>query len=216
MQEVAMKQQITTTLREYTEAHILPRYEGYDAAHRCDHIEGVISRSMALAEHYDVVADMVYTVAAWHDLGLCYGREEHHLTSAQMLREESKLLEWFTAEQIELMAEAIEDHRASSDHTPRSIYGLIVAEADRQIVPEVVMRRTVQYGLAHYPHLTPEEHWERFLGHLHEKYDHGGYLKLYIPHSENATRLAELRELIARPEELRRCFERIFGQLRAE
>lgn len=211
-----MYKDISATLKDYTETHILPRYEGYDAAHRRDHIEGVIGRSMDLAEHYDVVPDMVYTIAAWHDLGLCYGRDTHHLTSAEMLRNESELLRWFSPAQITIMAEAIEDHRASSDHIPRSIYGLIVAEADRQIVPEVVMRRTVQYGLAHYPHLSREEHWQRFLGHLHEKYDHGGYLKLYIPHSDNATRLAELRDLIARPEELKRYFEEIFSQLRAE
>ena len=91
-------------------------------------------------------------------------------------------------------------------------YGAIVAEADRQIVPEVVMRRTVQYGLAHYPTLSHEEHWQRFLGHLHEKYDHGGYLKLYIPHSDNAVRLAELRALIAQPALLRTHFEVLFEE----
>ena len=119
---------------------------------------------------------------------------------------------WFTPEQLHTMREAIEDHRASSDHPPRTIYGAIVAEADRQIVPEVGMRRTVQYGLAHYPTLSREEHWQRFLGHLHEKYDHGGYLKLYIPHSDNALRLAELRALIAQPHLLRTHFEVLFEE----
>ncbi len=208
---------ITPSLKAYTEQCVLPRYEGYDAAHRCDHVVGVIERSLALAAHYDEVEpDMVYTIAAWHDLGLCYGRETHHLTSAQMLREESALAEWFTAEQIATMAEAIEDHRASSAHAPRTIYGLIVAEADRQIIPQVVMRRTIQYGLAHYPELSHEEQWHRFVAHLHEKYDHGGYLKLYIPHSDNAARLAELRALIARPDELRRQFEALFAEVTAQ
>ncbi|MBE6201905.1 MAG: HD domain-containing protein [Rikenellaceae bacterium] len=207
---------ITPSLKAYTEQHVLPRYESYDAAHRCDHVVGVIERSLALATHYDVEPDMVYTIAAWHDLGLCYGRETHHLTSAQMLREEGALAEWFTVEQIATMAEAIEDHRASSDHTPRSIYGLIVAEADRQIIPQVVMRRTIQYGLAHYPELSHEEQWHRFVAHLHEKYDHGGYLKLYILHSDNAARLAELRALIARPDELRHQFEVLFAELTAQ
>lgn len=207
---------ITPSLKAYTEQCVLPRYESYDAAHRCDHVMGVIERSLALATHYDVEPDMVYTIAAWHDLGLCYGRETHHLTSAQMLREEGALAEWFTVEQIATMAEAIEDHRASSDHTPRTIYGLIVAEADRQIIPQVVMRRTIQYGLAHYPELSHEEQWQRFVAHLHEKYDHGGYLKLYIPHSDNAARLAELRALIARPDDLRHQFEVLFAELTAQ
>lgn len=203
---------MNTELVAYIEEHILPRYESHDAAHRRDHAEGVIERSLALAAHYDVDLDMVYTIAAWHDVGLCEGREQHHISSGRMLLENSKMREWFSPEQLNIMREAIEDHRASSDHPPRTIYGAIVAEADRQIVPEVVMRRTVQYGLAHYPALSREEHWQRFLGHLHEKYDHGGYLKLYIPHSDNALRLAELRALIAQPALLRTHFEALFEE----
>ncbi len=203
-------------LRAYIEEEILPRYEGYDAAHRRDHIEGVIGRSLEFTTHYEVDLDMVYTIAAYHDLGLVEGRELHHISSGRMLLEDSRLREWFSAEQLEVMREAIEDHRASSDHPPRTIYGAIVAEADRQIVPEVVMRRTVQYGLAHYPHLTHEEHWERFVAHLREKYDYGGYLKLYIPHSDNARQLEELRQIIAQPTRLREEFEKIWGELKVE
>ena len=204
---------MNSQLREYIESEILPRYATYDAAHRGDHIEGVIERSLALATHYDVCTDMVYTVAAYHDLGLPEGREMHHISSGRLLAEDGRLAEWFTPEQIVTMREAIEDHRASATTPPRTIYGMIVAEADRQIVPEVVMRRTVQYGLSHYPHLTAEEHWERFVGHLHEKYDYGGYLKLHIPHSENAARLEELRALIADKVALRARFEELYDAL---
>ena len=130
-----------------------------------------------------------------------------------MLTEDTSLRRWFSEEEITTMREAIEDHRASSSHLPRTIYGLIVAEADRQIVPEVIVRRTVQYSLAHHPSFGREEHWERCLGHLHEKYYYGGYLKLYIPESENATRLEELRKLIARPEALRALFDRLYDEL---
>ncbi len=200
-------------IKAYIQEDILPRYENYDAAHRRDHIEGVIARSLALAAHYDVRREMVYTVAAYHDLGLCEGRELHHISSGRMLTEDTSLRRWFSEEEITTMREAIEDHRASSSHLPRTIYGLIVAEADRQIVPEVIVRRTVQYSLAHHPSFGREEHWERCLGHLHEKYYYGGYLKLYIPESENATRLEELRKLIARPEELRALFDRLYDEL---
>ena len=200
-------------IKAYIQEDILPRYENYDAAHRRDHIEGVIARSLALAAHYDVRREMVYTVAAYHDLGLCEGRELHHISSGRMLTEDTSLRRWFSEEEITTMREAIEDHRASSSHLPLTIYGLIVAEADRQIVPEVIVRRTVQYSLAHHPSFGREEHWERCLGHLHEKYYYGGYLKLYIPESENATRLEELRKLIARPEELRALFDRLYDEL---
>lgn len=202
------------TLVNYIEAHILPRYEDYDAAHRRDHIEGVIARSLEFAAHYpELDLDMVYTIAAYHDLGLPEGREFHHISSGRLLAEDSNLHKWFSPEQIATMREAVEDHRASSDHSPRTLYGAIVAEADRQIIPEVVMRRTVQYGLAHYPLLTREEHFDRFLAHLHEKYDYGGYLKLYIPHSDNAERLEELRQIIAQPDLLRNYFHNLYDSL---
>lgn len=195
----------------YIEEHILPRYESYDAAHRGDHIRGVVERSLQLAAHYpELNLDMVYVIAAYHDLGLPEGRELHHISSGRLLAEDKRLREWFTQEQIATMREAVEDHRASATRPPRTLYGMIVAEADRQIVPEVVLLRTVQYGLAHYPQLSREEHWQRFLDHLHEKYHYGGYLKLYIPHSDNALRLQQLRELIDNQEELRERFEEIF------
>ena len=159
---------------------------------------------------------MVYAIAAYHDLGLVEGRELHHISSGRMMSEDVELRRWFSTEQINIMREAIEDHRASAERPPRTIYGMIVAEADRQIVPEVVIRRTVQYGLSHYPSLSKEQHWERFVGHLREKYDYGGYLKLYIPHSDNATRLAELRAIIAQPDLLRSHFESFFERLTTE
>ena len=200
-------------LKAYIESAILPRYEAYDAAHRRDHIEGVISRSLDFATHYEVDESMVYTVAAYHDLGLVEGRELHHISSGRMMIEDEALCRWFSPEQRVTMREAIEDHRASATTPPRTIYGMIVAEADRQIVPEVVMTRTVQYGLSHYPNHSKEKHWERFVAHLREKYDYGGYLKLYIPHSDNATRLEELRQIIAQPTKLREEFEKIWGKL---
>ena len=200
-------------LKAYIESAILPRYEAYDAAHRRDHIEGVISRSLDFATHYEVDESMVYTVAAYHDLGLVEGRELHHISSGRMMMEDEALCRWFSPEQRVTMREAIEDHRASATTPPRTIYGMIVAEADRQIVPEVVMTRTVQYGLSHYPDHSKEEHWERFVAHLREKYDYGGYLKLYIPHSDNATRLEELRQIIAQPTKLREEFEKIWEKL---
>ena len=108
------------------------------------------------------------------------------------------------------MAEAVEDHRASAAHEPRSIYGRIVAEADRFIDPETIIRRTVQYGLEHYPQLSREEHYQRMVAHLHEKYGRGGYLKLWFEDSPNAVRLEQLREMMTDEALLHRLFDRFF------
>ena len=198
------------TIRQYIELEIIPRYDNFDAAHGRDHVEYVIAQSLKLAEHYDVDRDMVYVIAAYHDTGLAVDRKTHHLESGRIMRADRNLRQWFSEGQIETMARAVEDHRASSDHEPRSIYGKIVAEADRQIDPETIIRRTVQYGLSHYPELDREGHWQRMLDHLNEKYAEGGYLRLWIPESDNAGKLKELHEIIKDRDYLESLFDRFY------
>ena len=205
-----MTHNIPTELQRYVQERIIPQYAGFDKAHQIDHAEKVIEESLKLALHYEVDSAMVYTVAAYHDLGLCEGREFHHIVSGKILLADETLRQWFTDEQMLQMKEAIEDHRASNRDAPRSIYGKIVAEADRIIDPEVTLRRTVQYGLSHYPEMDKEEQYARFRKHLTEKYAEGGYLKLWIPQSDNAGRLAELRNLITNEDELRQVFNKLY------
>lgn len=203
---------VNPTIIAYIEQEILPRYEHFDAAHQRNHADEVIERSLALAEHYEVNDDMVYTIAAYHDTGLCEGRDTHHLVSGRIIREDKKLRDWFTEDQIETMAQAAEDHRASSGHEPRSIYGKIVAEADRLISPEKVIRRTIQFTQDHFPNYDKEQQFQRFREHLMEKYSDTGYLKLWLPESENAPRLEELRKIIRDEHKMREAFEKEFNK----
>ncbi len=194
----------------YIEKEIIPRYDSFDAAHRRDHVAMVIKQSLEIAGHLDVDADMVYVIAAYHDTGLCDGRERHHEVSAQIIKSDENLRKWFTEEQIQTMADAAEDHRASAKHEPRTVYGRIVAEADRFIDPETIVRRTIQYGLDHYPELSKERQYERMMQHLHEKYGRNGYLKLWFPESPNTARLEKLRQMIEEEDGIREIFEAVF------
>ena len=208
---------VNPALKAYIEAEILPRYTHFDKAHQLDHIETVIRQSAAL---YDMLSaqgialdrDMVYTIAAYHDLGIVNGRENHHTDSGKILMADPELKKYFTEEQLLTMKEAVEDHRASSKDEPRSLYGRIVAEADRQIDPRTIVVRTLQYGLEHYPELDKAGHFARAEAHLHEKYGEGGYLRLWFPESENARKLAELRRLIADRPALHKLLEEIWNQ----
>lgn len=197
-------------LQRYVEEHIIPLYDHFDKAHQRDHVYMVIRQSLDLAAHMEVDRDMVYAIAAYHDIGLCEGRELHHEVSARMLLADTELRKWFSESQLQTMAEAVEDHRASSDHAPRSLYGRIVAEADRFIGPDTIIRRTVQYGLEHYPELDKEGHYQRTLQHLHEKYGRGGYLHLWFDNSPNAERLEKLRQMMEDEALLRQKFEEYF------
>lgn len=133
-----------------------------------------------------------------------------------MLLADSCLHKWFDESQLQTMADAVEDHRASSDHAPRTLYGRIVAEADRFIEPDTIIRRTVQYGLEHYPELDKEGHYERTLQHLHEKYGRNGYLRLWFDQSPNAEQLETLRQMMEDENLIRQKFEKFYSSEKIE
>ena len=203
---------MTPSLVRYIEDEIIPRYAAFDKAHREDHARAVIERALAMGRNYPIDEDLLYTAAACHDLGLAVDRKTHHLESGKIIRADERLREWFTPDEVETIAQAAEDHRASATTPPRSLYGALVAEADRMIVPETIIRRTVQFGLSHYPELDKEGHWQRTLEHLHEKYAEGGYLHLLIPGSPNEEPLARLRAIIRDTDRLRVLFDTIFTE----
>ena len=199
-------------LMEFVETQILPQYAQFDKAHNISHANKVIRSSLDLARFMGADLDMAYVVAAYHDLGLSGPRAVHHITSGKILLQDARLKRWFSPEQLLMMKEAVEDHRASASRAPRSIYGKIVAEADRDIHPETVIRRTIQFGLSNYPQLDREGHWQRFMQHMDEKYSVNGYIRLWIQGSENERNLNELRSLIANPPLMRRYFDRIIEE----
>ena len=199
-------------LVEFIETKILPKYAEFDRAHNLEHVTRVIRRSIDLVKTTGADINMVYTVAAYHDLGMSGPRAIHHLTGGKILAADNRLKKWFSPEQIKIMKEAIEDHRASASRSPRSLYGKVIAEADRDIDVEVVIRRTIQYGLSNYPELDKEGHWNRFKEHLDSKYSVNGYIRLWLPKSPNEKNLNDLRNLIADPPRLRETFERIFAE----
>ena len=204
--------QVTPELQRYVEANIIPRYDGFDKAHQRDHVLMVIQQSMELAEKLGVNADMAYAIAAYHDLGLSGPRAVHHLTSGKILLADVRLRRWFTTDQLNVMKEAVEDHRASASHAPRSIYGKIVAEADRDLDPDTVFRRTIQFGLSNYPEKDREEQFDRFLKHVREKYSEHGYIRLWMPGSPNEEKLKQIRKHIANPSELKEIFNRLYDE----
>ncbi len=197
--------EINLELKEYIEQNILPLYEAHDAAHGPEHVRTVLENSFDLLDGLDVDQNMVYTVAAYHDAGVRVSRERHEEISGQWLWEDRELERWFTPEQRRTMREAVEDHRASRQEPPRNIYGRIVSEADRDLDPERVVRRMVEYSLAHRPQFTEEEHIERIIGHVRDKYSETGYLHLWLPCPRNEKGLATLREWLRTGELERRC-----------
>ena len=203
-----MNRTASLDLVEFVESKILPRYAAFDKAHNTEHVVRVIRRAMDLALKVGADLNMVYVIAAYHDLGMAGQRAVHHIEGGRILFTDARLKKWFSLEQLKIMKEAVEDHRASASRAPRSIYGKIVAEADRDLDPDVVFRRAVQYGLSNYPELSFEQQWRRFQEHMEEKYSVNGYIKLWVHGSDNERKLNQVREIIANPQRLREEFEK--------
>ncbi len=206
---------VNLELMSFIEQQILPKYNAFGSSHGLAHVQGVIKRSLYLARKIGVDINMVYTIAAYHDLGMLGPRAIHHITGGKILAADARLKRWFSSEQIRIMREAVEDHRASSAHSPRSMYGKIVAEANRNLQPDHVFKRAIETGLENYPQITKQELWQRFQQHIKEKYSNTGYIKLWIPNSPNHQYLKEIRLIIEDQDELRRMFEKFYKKAKS-
>lgn len=208
-----MKNHVSLDIMEFVEQQILPRYTAFGESHGLRHVNRVIKNSLQLAKVTGADIDMVYVIAAYHDLGMEGPRAIHHITGGKILQADARLRRWFPKEKIKIMKEAVEDHRASTSRQPRSIYGKIVAEADRDIDTHEIFMRAIQYGMENDPEQNKERQWERFVSHMNEKYSIHGYIKLWIPNSPNEKKLKELRDIIENKPQLRQYFDNIYDEL---
>lgn len=194
----------------YMQNNIIPAYASFDKAHDLQHVDRVIQNSLSIALSYEINLNMVYVIAAYHDIGLKNGRDNHEKSSAVFLLSDTKLRDWFSEEEITTMAEAVEDHRASSDYEPRSIYGKIISEADRDIEYVTILTRCIQYGLKNYPQYDIEQHFTRIYEHIKDKYGENGYLKLWLNTEKNEKQLKEIRKILRSKDRIRADFKRIY------
>ena len=209
---MVIEQQITKELFDYIEKEIFPLYNRNEEGHGIKHIKTVIERSLKFAKDYEVNIDMVYTIAAYHDLGHHIDRKRHEIISAEMFIKDENMKKFFTDEQRRIVKEAIEDHRASSEHEPRSIYGKIVSTADRTIINiDDTIKRSYSYGKRNYIGLSEEEQIERIYNHLKEKYGENGYVKTYLEDKEFEKALQNLRRALSNKEEFINRVKKVIG-----
>ena len=112
--------EINKELQEYIEKNILPEYNKNEKGHNIDHIKYVINRSIELVKenNLEVNINMVYTIAAYHDIGHHINPETHEIESAKIMIKDENLKKFFNEEELITIKEAIEDHRASAKKDP--------------------------------------------------------------------------------------------------
>ncbi len=189
---------INKQLKKYIEENVFPEYDKNEKAHNIDHIKKVINRSFELVKenNLEVNIDMVYTVAAYHDIGHHIDSKTHEIISASIMYNDKNLSNFFNEEELITIKEAIEDHRASSKQDPRSLYGKIISSADRNNTVKDCLRRSYSYGKKLDPKATDEELFLRAYDVLVKKFGVGGYAKFYFKDNQYEYFLKKLRELL--------------------
>lgn len=194
---------------DYIEKNIFPSYEKNDKGHDINHIKYVIDRSFKFADTVKGIDyEMVYVIAAYHDIAHYIDAKRHEELGAKMLLEDDNLRQFFTDEQIKTMSEAVYDHRSSLEGEPRTIYGKIVSSADRNTILEVPLRRTYEYRIVHSPESSLEEILEDSRQHIINKFGKDGYAieKMYFEDEDYKKFLEEISELANNKEKFRKLY----------
>ena len=190
--------QINEDLKKYIEENIFPEYSKNEPAHNIEHIKYVIRRSFKFADTVpNINYNMVYTIAAYHDIGHHIDPKRHEIISGEIMSKDESLKNFFSEEELIVIKEAIEDHRASSDHEPRSIYGKIVSTADRNNTVESCLRRSYTYNKKLHPEYDDEKTFEECHFHLNDKFGENGYAKFFFKDEEYEKFLKDIRELLS-------------------
>lgn len=205
---------LNTELLKYIETNIFPEYEKNDLGHNIEHINYVIEKSLKHAKSLtDLNINMVYTIAAYHDIGHHIDAKNHEKVSAQILKKDSSLKEYFNDEEINIMSEAIEDHRASLEYIPRSVYGKMISSADRNTSIEEPLKRTYEYRIKHNPNDSLEKIIEESRKHILEKFGKDGYAKdkIYFGKEEYERFLKNITDLAENEEEFKKKYIEVNG-----
>ncbi|MDO4220380.1 MAG: HD domain-containing protein [Candidatus Saccharibacteria bacterium] len=201
---------INPELRKHVVEKIVPQYAQNDAGHQMDHIGYVIERSLKFARSVSepLDLDMVYAIAAYHDVGHHIDADNHEKVSANILLKDQKLHDFFNEDQMQIMADAIADHRSTSDMEPRTIYGKIVSSADRNTSVIEPLWRTYEYRKEHTPDASLDEIIEESRKHLLEKFGPSGYAKqkMYVDDPDYTKFLKDITELASDKQRFRAEF----------
>ncbi len=198
-----MLELVNENLRKYIEKEIFPQYDLNDKGHNINHINYVIRRSFELIKQneLDLNINMVFLIAAYHDIGHHIDPKKHEFISAEIMIKDENLNDYFSIEELNTMKEAIEDHRASAEKEPRSVYGKLISSADRNNTVEQCLERSYFYGKRLEPEASDEELYKRAFKHLNKKFGYNGYAKFYLKDIEYEKFLMDIRKILKNEEE---------------
>ena len=176
---------LRSEIKEHILKNVKPLYKNFDKAHNVSHFNFVTKNCVDYGKELvlqgeKVDLEIAYVVGAYHDIGILNGRDGHAKSSGAYVRSDEFLKSVYPAETIELIAEAVEDHSSHLEYEPRSIYGKIVADADRNNTCYLVFSRPIKYGLKNEKHLDRNGQIERVYEFVKNKFGRNGYVKYHL------------------------------------
>lgn len=185
-------------LKKYIEETIFPKYEVNDKAHGIVHIYEVIRRALALNEtfHLGLNPNMIYAIAACHDLGKHENHEIHEKIAASRFFSDETMKKFFSDEERIIIKEAIEDHRSSKEDEPRSIYGKLISSADRNTRIEIVFIRSFFVAKERMPKTTIEEYLDYTIKRLSKKYSEENPENMFFEDKTYQVFIEDMRALL--------------------
>lgn len=206
---------VNNNLKKYIYDNILPLYHLNDDGHNNNHVEYVLKRALEFDETKKVNLDILFTCVCYHDIACHINREEHELLSAKMAREDDFLNKYFSAKDLNIISEAIEDHRASLETVPRNIYGKILSSADRKIEIKEYLISSISFEKRKYPNNSKEQIIEASYEFAIKKFGENGYAidKMYIDDQRYKKYLLDIQYLINNKEKFIEIADIVFESL---
>ena len=206
-------------LKEYILKQIKPKYKNFDKGHNISHFNFVTNNCISYAKQLiqkgeNIDLDIAYIVGAFHDIGLMIEREGHAKHSAEIVRDDAMLKKYYSDETINMIAEAVEDHSSHLSYEPRSIYGKIVADADRNNSVYLVFSRPIKYGLKNEPKdWSKEQHINRVYEFVNNKFGRNGYVKYHLDIPDTTKEQQKVWSLLDNEEKCKAYIEGLFDEI---
>ena len=205
-------------LKKYILQKIKSEYKKFDKSHNISHFNFVTKNCVNYAKELNkrgenINLDIAYIIGAFHDYGIKDGRENHAKNSAKYVRTDKVLKKYYDNKTIELMAQAVEDHSSHLSYEPRSIYGKLVADADRNNTIYLVFSRPVKYSLLNLKGISRQEHIERVYNFVQSKFGKNGYVKYWIDIEDTRKEQQALFDLLDKEVECKNYIAGIFDEI---
>lgn len=205
-------------LKDYIMKNIKEKYKHFDKAHNVQHYNYVTKNCVnygkkLIEKGENIDLDIAYIVGAYHDIGIINGRENHALSSGKLVRVDAELKKYYDNNTIEIIAEAVEDHSSHLSYEPRSIYGKIVADADRSNSKYLIFSRPIKYRLKNVGCKSKNEIIDEVYEFVKNKYGRDGYVKYWLNIKETITEQNNIWNLLDDEESCRRYIEGLFDEI---